>query len=85
MRMFICDKCGHCCRHLNLSNLYIDLDRGDGVCKFLEGNLCSIYEERPIKCKIDDCYDLYFKDYMTKAAYYEMNYAMCEELKKEGT
>ena len=54
--MFKCDKCGECCRHLNESDLYIELDRGDGVCKYLDGNLCSIYENRPLHCRIDESY-----------------------------
>ena len=41
--MFKCDKCGECCRHLDESELYQEIDRGDGVCKFLTDNLCSIY------------------------------------------
>lgn len=49
--MFLCDKCGLCCRNLNLSEIYADLDRGDGTCKYLQGNLCSIYEKRPLKCR----------------------------------
>lgn len=51
--MFKCDCCGACCRHLNLSALYAELDRGDGTCKYLSGNLCSIYEKRPLLCRVD--------------------------------
>lgn len=40
--MFKCDKCGECCRHLDKSEEYRELDRGDGVCKYLDQNLCSI-------------------------------------------
>ena len=43
--MFKCDCCGCCCRNLQLSDLYSELDRGDGTCKYLVGNLCSIYEK----------------------------------------
>lgn len=46
--MFECDKCGICCAHIGDADVYKDLDRGDGVCKFLKGNLCSIYEQRPL-------------------------------------
>ena len=42
--MFECDKCGACCRSLKRSELYSKLDRGDGVCKYLNDNLCSIYD-----------------------------------------
>lgn len=46
--MFECDKCGECCRHLKDILIYAELDRGDGICRYLKGNLCSIYEERPL-------------------------------------
>ncbi|MBQ0105293.1 MAG: YkgJ family cysteine cluster protein [Armatimonadetes bacterium] len=74
-----CDKCGECCRHLN--EFYSDLDRGDGVCKYLIGNLCSIYEKRPIKCNIDKFYDVYLKDKCSKEKYYELNSKYCKILK----
>ena len=82
--MFKCDKCGQCCKNLKLSNLYLDLDRGDGICKYLENDLCSIYDKRPLKCRIDECYDLYFSKIMTLDEYYEENYKVCKELKKKG-
>ena len=64
--MFECDKCGCCCRHLDKSELYKELDRGDGICRYLEGNICSIYETRPILCQIDLSYDLYFRQYLDR-------------------
>ena len=80
--MFKCDKCGSCCRNLNLSNLYSELDRGDGVCKFLDGNLCLIYDERPLLCRIDESYDAFFSKEMSRDEYYRINKIMCDELKK---
>ena len=80
--MFKCDKCGECCRNLKMSDVYADLDRGDGICKYLDGNLCSIYKNRPVKCRIDDGYYEFFKDSITIEEFYEANYKMCEELKK---
>ena len=52
--MFHCDKCGICCRSLRRSPLYSGLDRGDGVCRYLDGNLCSIYATRPLLCRMDE-------------------------------
>ena len=80
--MFKCDKCGECCRNLKMSDVYSDLDRGDGICKYLNGNLCSIYENRPMKCRIDDSYYEFFKDSVTLEEFYDSNYKMCEEFKK---
>lgn len=80
--MFKCDKCGQCCRNLRLSKEYTDLDRGDGICRYLDGNLCSIYESRPLKCRIDDCYEMLFKESMSKEEYYRLNYESCNILKQ---
>ena len=81
--MFECDCCGYCCRNLDKSNLYDDLNRGDGVCKYLIGNLCSIYNERPLFCRVDECYDLFFKDTLSKDEYYRLNMEECKKLKKQ--
>lgn len=81
--MFECDKCGCCCRHLDRSELYEELDRGDGICRYLEGNICSIYETRPVLCRVDLSYDLYFKDYMDREQYYRLNKEACKKLKEE--
>lgn len=80
--MFKCDKCGECCRHLNKSELYRELDRGDGVCKYLVHNLCSIYDERPLLCRVDEAYNAYFQSEMTKEEYYRLNYEGCKSIRK---
>lgn len=79
--MFKCDKCGACCRHVNLSSLYQILDRGDGICKYLDNNLCTIYEKRPLLCRIDDSYRAFFSSVMSKEEYYRLNYEACSELR----
>lgn len=81
--MFECDKCGCCCRHLDRSELYKELDRGDGICRYLKGSICSIYETRPVLCRVDLSYDLYFKDYMDREQYYRLNKEACKKLKEE--
>lgn len=81
--MFVCDRCGECCRHVNLSPLYSYLDRGDGVCKYLRGNVCSIYDMRPLLCRIDESYDMFFKDRMSKEDYYRLNYEACNKMKQD--
>lgn len=79
--MFKCSACEECCRNLDKSELYKDLDRGDGVCKYLEGNKCSIYNERPLLCRVDEAFEVYFKDRMSKKEYYNLNYKACYKLK----
>lgn len=80
--MFKCDKCGECCRHLDESELYQEIDRGDGVCKFLTDNLCSIYDKRPLLCRVDESYELFFKSKMTKDEYDRLNAEGCRMIKK---
>jgi hypothetical protein len=82
--MFKCNCCGECCRNLDKSDVYQNLDRGDGTCRYLEGNLCSIYSQRPVLCRVDECYELYFKEQYSLEEYYEMNYRICKKLQNEG-
>ena len=50
-----CERCGSCCK---LVGQYVpELDRGDGVCRYLEVEpdgryACSIYSMRPEVCRI---------------------------------
>ena len=81
--MFDCKQCGNCCRNLGKSEIYSDLDRGDGVCRYLSGNLCSIYEERPLKCRVDECYKQFFKEWLDLDMYYRLNKEVCEILRKQ--
>lgn len=79
--MFKCDKCGECCRNLHKSPIYKELHEGNGVCRYLEGNLCAIYENRPLMCQVDECYDVMFKGKLSYEAYIQLNYKYCTELK----
>ena len=74
--------CGECCRNLRLSELYAELDDGTGKCKYLDCNKCSIYNERPLLCRVDESYEAYFKNTMSKEDYYRLNYESCKELKR---
>ena len=79
---FVCDKCGECCRHLNASPIYAALDRGDGVCRYLVGNLCGIYETRPTLCRVDESYDALFKEIYTREDYDRLSSDACDMIKK---
>ena len=78
---FKCSQCGECCRHLDRSELYRDLDRGDGICRYLTGNLCSIYETRPLLCRVDESYEAFFSEIYTRDEYYRLNEDACRILK----
>jgi len=81
---FRCNKCGICCTKLNNNSLYSSLDRGDGICKYFDESdrNCSIYEKRPVLCRVEDSYNLFFSEKMTKEEYYHLNYKSCSELQK---
>jgi len=83
--MFKCDKCALCCKNLNLNSLYRKLDRGDGVCKYLDEQkkLCKIYENRPLICNVDAMYDLMFSNQMSRLDYYQLNKKSCQTLRKK--
>ncbi len=71
--------------NLQKSDVYSDLDRGDGICKFfdMESKLCSIYIDRPDKCNVDKTYKIFFQKKMSLEEYYQLNYEACCKLKKE--
>ena len=80
--MFKCDMCGECCRNIRLSPIYNDLDDGSGKCRYLDRNKCSIYDSRPLLCRVIESFDAFFSNVMTKEEYYRLNYEVCEKLKK---
>ena len=78
--MYKCEHCGCCCRNIDKSDIYASLDRGDGVCKYLVGNDCSIYKNRPLLCRIDESYDSMFSSIMTREEFYIVNKKVCKKL-----
>lgn len=71
--------------NLKSSDLYKDLDRGDGVCMYFDSTakLCTIYENLPLKCNIDQFYEHFFKNTISKEEYYQLNYNSCKQLKQK--
>ena len=82
MIMFACSMCGECCRHINLIPELTEFDNGSGVCIYLQGNLCSIYENRPDICNVDVMYEKKFKTKYTKEEFYKVNQDACKEIMK---
>lgn len=80
---FVCDMCGECCRHIDLIKELSDMDSGNGICKYLDGNKCSIYETRPDECNVSKMYENRYKDIMSLEEYYKLNYEGCSVLKKK--
>ena len=57
-----------------------DYDKGDGVCRYLENNLCSIYEDRPQICNVEEMYLSHFKELMTKNEFIYINLKSCIQI-----
>ncbi|WAC00081.1 MULTISPECIES: YkgJ family cysteine cluster protein [Pseudomonas] len=87
MSRFNCDACGLCCQNLAGQPLYSDLDDGTGVCRHYDkgSSRCGIYEQRPLKCRIDDSYDHIYASHMSRAQFHVLNQAACETLKSKRT
>lgn len=81
---FPCTKCGLCCRHVDRSELTTILDRGDGICIYLNTHSaeCKIYRSRPQACRIDSSF-IYFSEQMTLTNYYKKNAIVCNALQLE--
>lgn len=81
--MFKCNKCGACCKTVSSNEIYKYLDKGDGICIHFncDTNLCNIYENRPVICRVDEAYEQFFKKTMTLEEYYRLNYNACKMLK----
>ncbi len=78
---FSCDYCGLCCQNIGKIVQLKDFDRGNGVCKFLKENKCSIYKTRPEICRVEAMYK-YFSP-MSRKSFYELNAQACKTLKQK--
>lgn len=77
-----CERCGACCRHVDLIEGMRNFNRGDGVCKHLTpDNLCEIYSERPPLCNGEYVYNKFFAD-MTVEDFHEMIFNLCKKLRE---
>lgn len=79
--MFICTKCGLCCRNINKIPELASFHNGDGICKYLtKDNLCAIYSIRPNICNVSKMYELKYKLLMSREEYEQMNTDGCKTL-----
>ena len=83
---FKCSGCGACC--MQSGKLGIMPDRGDGGCIHLDDNNgCSIYETRPMICRVDESYEAVkgIKESMSFKEWVVLNTKSCHDLiDKEG-
>jgi Fe-S-cluster containining protein len=77
---FTCEKCGECCRHIE-PFISVIPQQHDGICDFLHGDLCAIYENRPDLCDYKRAYK-YFEKELTENEYTKMVIYFCKKLKE---
>ena len=79
---YLCERCGACCRHVDLIDEMKTFDRGDGVCKHLTAdNLCEIYSERPPLCNGEFIYKNFYSD-MSVEAFHRLMNLLCEDVRR---
>ena len=79
--MFVCTKCGLCCRNIDQIPELAAFHSGNGVCIHLtKDNLCDVYDHRPDICNVEKMYQLKYKALMSKEEYEKMNLEGCKIL-----
>lgn len=82
--MFICTRCGFCCRNIDKIPELSEFHKGDGVCIHLsEDNLCNIYMNRPDICNTEKMYELKYKKVLSRQEYEEINREGCKKLQSK--
>ncbi|MDA3062243.1 MULTISPECIES: YkgJ family cysteine cluster protein [unclassified Campylobacter] len=81
---FNCSKCGECCRHIANIPQLSEFDRGDGVCKYLRGHECDIYDTRPEICNVEKMYEKHFSNLYSRDEFYKLNEEACEMLQNKN-
>ncbi len=79
-KIFDCNQCGECCKHLYKIPAMKNFNRGDGICKYLINNKCSIYNKRPNICRGEYLYHLYFEG-MDVEEYYKILHHYCNMIR----
>ena len=77
--MFPCERCGCCCRKVGELKFVQNMALSDGTCKYLDkqSNLCKIYDNRPIFCRVDDFYDKFLSQTISRDEFYQKNKVKC--------
>ena len=83
--MFPCERCGQCCRRVGTVFFARHLAKSNGVCKYLDEatNLCTIYDERPIFCRVDELYEKEFSGRISREEFYSLNKEQCKKFREE--
>ena len=84
--MFPCTNCGCCCKRVGIIKTFLtddefpfDVDE-NGSCKMLVNNMCSVYDNRPDICKVEE---MSKKNNIPKEIYYKMAIDVCNRMMDE--
>lgn len=80
---FVCERCGACCRCMELVAECAFLSNGKGSCKYYsdEKKECIIYDFRPEICNVTKMYYKRFKDKMTWEEYINKSHKACQSIR----
>ncbi|PHQ83878.1 MAG: zinc/iron-chelating domain-containing protein [Thalassobium sp.] len=82
---FPCTRCGLCCKNISSVQSLKNFDDGSGRCIHLHDVIgCTIYNERPIACRIDEGYTQYAPSEMSREEYVIKNIEICNFLQEEA-
>jgi len=74
----ICSGCGICCKMVAHLQYFPEPIDENGACTHLkEDNSCSIYEDRPLICRVDDMYEVLKKHFKSKQEYIKLTVDTC--------
>ena len=76
IKPYPCTKCGLCCKRVAGALPA----KEDGSCVYLKDNQCSIYENRPIICRVDLMIDLHGDS----EERYKQNVRICNALQEDA-
>ncbi|WP_350636462.1 YkgJ family cysteine cluster protein, partial [Pseudoalteromonas sp. GW168-MNA-CIBAN-0100] len=71
-------------RRVNESVETTFLDRSDGVCRYFDEqtHLCTIYNKRPLVCRVEDYYETRLSSVISWDAFVDLNVEICNELQR---
>ncbi len=82
MSGFPCTSCGACCSFIEGIEFLSEYNN-NGQCSKLVDNKCTIYESRPLLCRIDESYEQIFSTLMTQEEFYMQNALACNVLQEK--
>lgn len=82
---FPCTACGLCCKRVGQSEQTEWLNRGDGTCRYYDDatQLCTIYETRPLVCRVEDYYQDRLSNAISWQKFVQINLKVCQQFQAE--